>query len=70
MKGEFEQGNTKPIATTAAMPLAFGIPEVADLRAKRDGCQVLYDAIQESIYLTKKELDTIESDIKAARGGN
>lgn len=66
---EFENGKSKPIAATSVYNLARGIEAVANLRAKRDGSQVLYDTIQENIYFTKKQIDIIESDIKASRGG-
>ncbi len=68
LKGwEFEVGVTKPVAQTAAITLALGVPEVAELRAIRDAKQVVYDANQEAIYVQKKEIDIIEADINATR---
>ena len=66
---EFNGKKSKPLAATAVYNMDRGIAKVADLRAKRDGYDVLADTIQESIYSTKLQISIIEDDIKNVRRG-
>lgn len=54
----------KVIATTAVYDLCRGIPEIAKLRAERDGAKILSETAQEKIYAIKTRIRIVEQDIQ------
>ena len=65
--GEYMQ--TEPVAWTVTQDLARGIPEVAELRMKRDTVQGEVEAVQQKIYQTKIEIRLLEAEMEAIRKG-
>lgn len=60
----------KGTKVSALDKLLYGIPTVAELRFKRDICDVVYKANQDSINATKLQIRIIESQINREWGSN
>ena len=54
----------KGMAVTLISQIIYGVPEVAELRFKRDVAEALYNANQEHINVTKLQIRIIESQIQ------
>lgn len=52
------------MAATLISLTIYGIPEVAELRAKRDIAESKYEVIREKIQLIKKEQTSIENQLQ------
>ena len=57
------------MAVTLIDKVIYGIPEVAELRFKRDVCETVYQANQESINVLKLNIRIIEKPIKQREWG-
>ena len=56
------------MAVTLIDKVVYGIPEVAELRFKRDVCEAVYQANQESINVLKLNIRIIESQLNREWG--
>lgn len=57
------QLRTEGMAVTLIDKVVYGVPEVAELRFKRDIAETIYNANQEAINSTKLQMRMIESQI-------
>ena len=60
----------KGMAVTLIDLIIYGVPEVAELRFKRDVAKAMYDANQEHINCTKLQLRLLESQSAREWGSN
>lgn len=60
----------KGLAVTLISQIIFGVPEVADLRFKRDIAETIYNTNQEHINCTKLKIRILESQINREWGSN
>ena len=58
------------LAVTLISQIIFGVPEVADLRFKRDIAETIYNTNQEHINCTKLKIRILESQINREWGSN
>ena len=56
------------MAVTLIDKVIYGIPEVAELRFKRDVCEIVYQANQESINVIKLNIRIIEAQLSREWG--
>ena len=56
------------MAVTLIDKVVYGVPEVAELRFKRDVCEAVYQANQESINVLKLNIRIIESQLNREWG--
>ena len=56
------------MAVTLIDKVVYGVPEVAELRFKRDVCETVYRANQESINVLKLNIRIIESQLNREWG--
>ena len=56
------------MAVTLIDKVVYGIPEVAELRFRRDVCETVYQANQESINVLKLNIRIIESQLNREWG--
>ena len=56
------------MAVTLIDKVVYGVPEVAELRFKRDVCEAVYEANQESINVLKLNIRIIESQLNREWG--
>lgn len=56
------------MAVTLISQIVYGLPSVSTLRFKRDSAEVVYNANQEAINITKLEIRIIEEQIKRELG--
>ena len=56
------------MAVTLLDKVIYGVPEVANLRFKRDVCEAVYEANQESINVLKLNIRIIESQLNREWG--
>lgn len=55
--------NTKDMPVTLINQVVYGIPEVAELRFKRDVAQTMYDVSRESINTLKLKIRILDNQI-------
>lgn len=60
---------TEPVAWTKTSELARGIPEIAELREKRDILKGEKEATMQKIYETKMHIQFLEAELEAIRKG-
>jgi len=62
----------KGMPVTLISQIIYGVPEVAELRFKRDVAEAIYNANQEHINTTKLQMRIIESQVSRewSSGGN
>ena len=62
----------KKLPVTLIAQIIYGVPEVADLRFKRDVAEAMYNANQEHINTTKLQIRILESQLDREwhSGGN
>lgn len=58
----------KKLPVTLISQIIYGVPEVADLRFKRDVAEAMYNANQEHINTTKLQIRILESQINREWG--
>lgn len=59
----------KGMPVTLIAQIIYGVPEVADLRFKRDVAEAMYNACQEFINTTKLQIRILESQLSREWGG-